>query len=550
MALLKFDFKPRWTDHHAAFQFSDFEYNPPVKFVSSHVGLPLPNIQPLPNATKGFSYDMSLPYVDFKALRACYESGCADVCNKVLYTTRRSRITTDYLVDSVLNYGYRTPPRLTDHVYQRCLDELRREFKVDEKITPLSLREAADQIPQNTSPGLPWINLYPSAKKGDIITRHFKSIERDWTSVGNGNRRYPLPDCAAFGRSHIGAYEKNKVRAVWVVPLTVVAAEARFALPIIGQLTDQTIGHHTAYGCEMMKGGMSWVHHQSLKAKYKDPGAKFLMTDYSSFDARVPAWLIRDCFSILREKMNLTREDANVWRRLVAYFINTPIQFADKRRLLTDHGVPSGSMWTNVIDTMVNFVQTRYLVYTLTRREPIFDVYFGDDGLIALPHDAVINLDDFSKVAKEKFGAIISPTKSYWTNRVSNIHFLGYFNNSGTPVKSLESLLASFLYPQHVQDDWAYTLSRAFGILFASAGNKTIFNLARKTYQMASHSEGKVEKAMHLVKEHPRMVRHFRQMGADIDAISPDLFKDATLTIPLENCRKLELGLDLVDGPS
>nr|QHA33705.1 reverse transcriptase [Atrato Partiti-like virus 5] len=502
----------------------------------------------MPPAHKGFSYDMSLPYVDFKAVRACYAAGCGDTCDKVLFHSRRSRVTTEYLFDNVLNYGYETPPRLKDDIYARCLDELRAEFKVTETITPLSLKEASQQIPQSTSPGLPWITMMPSAKKGEVLEKHFDKIAKDWEYIENGHRKYPLPDCAAFGRSHISGKDVNKVRAVWVVPLTVIAAEARFALPITDLLKKQEIGIHTAYGCEMMKGGMSWIHQQSLRAKLVDPGTKFLMTDYSSFDSRVPAWLIRDCFAILREKFKLTQAEQEVWRRIVSYFINTPIQFADKRRLLTNHGVPSGSMWTNVIDTMVNFLQTRYLVYGLMRTNPIYDIYFGDDGLIALPSWALINLNDIAKAAREKFGAIISPQKSYWTNILPNIHFLGYYNNNGAPFKSIESLIASFLYPQHVQDDWSYTLARALGILFASAGDKTIFKLCQTVYHMARQKdECTVTKAFSLVNTHPRMLRHFINMGTDVTSMSPELFKDVRLIVPIDTCTKWEKGVFLVD---
>nr|UUV42380.1 MAG: putative RNA dependent RNA polymerase [Kuusamo partiti-like virus] len=547
MAFLRYSISHRMTHGRAHVYIEDVKYAPPLPFTSRHGGLP-PYIVPLPSAFKGFSYDMSLPYVDFKAMRACYEAGADDITRKVLYGTRRSRITTDYLYDSVLNYGYQTPPRLTDDIYQRCLAELEVELNVDEKFEPLSIEEAATRIPQNTSPGLPWIQLMPTAKKGEVLAQHFNTIKREWEKVAEGNRKYPLPDCAAFGRSHIGPADVNKVRGVWVVPLTVVVAEARFALPIIDQLTSQKIGHHTAYGCEMMKGGMSWVNMQALRAKVKDPGTKFLMTDYSSFDANVPAWIIRDCFAILRKKMNMTAADANVYRRLVSYFINTPIQFSDKRRLLKQHGVPSGSMWTNIIDTMVNFIQTRYLVYTLTRTEPIFDVYFGDDGLIALPGHAILNLDDISKIAMEKFGAVISPKKSYWTNRPENIHFLGYYNNRGTCYKKPEGLIASFLYPQHMQDDWAYTLARGFGVLLASGGDKTIFRIVQRTWIMACRKEGAVEKAINLVTTHPRMVRHLTQMGTDVDKVSPELLMDVRLTVPEDDCRKIVNGICLVRG--
>lgn len=505
-----------------------------------------PALTVLPNAHRGFGFDTSLPRVDFKALRACFTAGEADLAKHVISKYKRSYMTVDHLYENIKNYGQEPPGRLSDPVYERVLLELEDQFDVKSKLDVLPLEEAVKHVPRNTSPGLPWLTLTPGLKKGEVLDKYYARIEEDWQNVESGNRRYPLPDCAAFGRTHIGSPDSNKVRNVWAVPLTVVAAEARFAHPIIEQLVQQKIGHNTAYGCEMMKGGMSWIHGQALKAKMSNPGVKFLMTDYSSFDSNVPAWLIRDCFKILRKKFNMTAKEANVFRRLVAYFINTPVQFADRRRVLKNHGVPSGSMFTNIIDTMVNFIQTRYCIYSLMAADPLFDIYFGDDGLIALPGENLVNLNDIASLAKEKFGAVINVKKSYWTHNLSNIHFLGYYNYFGTCYKELPGLIASLLYPQHNQDDWSYTMARAYGVLLASGGNRTIHHIVRTIWHMAKIKEGRVEHAEELVRTHPRMTRHLLQMGVDPEKVGIDLILRRENSIPENNCQKIVLGINLL----
>lgn len=44
----------------------------------------------------------------------------------------------------------------------------------------------------------------------------------------------------------------------------------------------------------MMKGGMMWLDGQIAQLNCKYGQTKILMIDYTSFDATVPAWLIRD----------------------------------------------------------------------------------------------------------------------------------------------------------------------------------------------------------------------------------------------------------------
>jgi hypothetical protein len=95
--------------------------------------------------------------------------------------------------------------------------------------------------------------------------------------------------------------------------------------------------------------------------------------DFSSFDTKVPAWLIRAAFGILRQNIEfstfqgkpVSKEDAqkwkNVWDGMVWYFINTPILMPDGRMFRKYRGVPSGSWWTQMIDSVVNFILIEYL---------------------------------------------------------------------------------------------------------------------------------------------------------------------------------------------
>jgi hypothetical protein len=128
-----------------------------------------------------------------------------------------------------------------------------------------------------------------------------------------------------------------------------------------------------AYGIEMATGGMAYINDMCQS----HIGKKYIMTDYRQFDKTPPAWLIRDAFSIVFDSFDLKHvEDAEgkVWpvnevrtqrriKKLVSYFINTPIRLASGERFRKRGGVPSGSTFTNIINTIINCIVTRFVHY-------------------------------------------------------------------------------------------------------------------------------------------------------------------------------------------
>lgn len=305
-----------------SFEYARFEEDVEFPVVSHGCELP-----PGP----GFPFRLERPSVSFKTYRAMAEKGLKNVADRVISTKARSHITPDNIWQGVLKYASKVPGRCADPVYQQCLNELRAEVAC--KLTVMDIKEAAEHIPGSTSPGLPFIRTHPGKKKGEIISQFMPKFSGYWTRVGRGQPVPLLPDCAAFARSHVGKAGVNKVRPVWAFPVEVVVEEARFSVPLQNALKEQNIGRQFAYGMELLKGGMTWLNNKLQRSRRRDPGAKFLMIDYTGFDNSVPAWLIRDVFDIIISLFpDATTEDRKRFKFLVNYFINTPIQNMDGRR--------------------------------------------------------------------------------------------------------------------------------------------------------------------------------------------------------------------------
>lgn len=82
------------------------------------------------------------------------------------------------------------------------------------------------------------------------------------------------------------------------------------------------------------------------------------------------------------------------------YFIDTPVKLSSGERLKKFGSVPSGSCFTNVIDSVVNALVTSYLVFNMTGDLPLDDLCLGDDSIVIT--EKPMNMGLFT-VIEEKF---------------------------------------------------------------------------------------------------------------------------------------------------
>lgn len=432
--------------------------------------------QQLPSA-EGFPLRLLPARKDVWAEEICKDVFGAEVITNILSSLHRSTMTYESLVADLMSYDVSPSLCNRDQIYMGVLNTIRSDLSDLGMITPLTTGAVAQRtdFPSNKSPGLPY-KLEGFRTKGEVLEAgKLHEINGIWQDVGFMKRKVDLPDVCLFGRAQIARTGKEKIRATWGYPIAVYIEEGRFFYPFQDRIKIRQHNFPIAYGYETANGGMTVLHEMLTKHK----GAKYLCLDWKSFDKTVPPWVIRDAFALIAEHIDWSHvqdvEDKiwpvapqpsqRRWKKMVDYFINTPIRTCKGERFLVSTGVPSGSCWTNLIDSIINAIYVRYSIYQTTSNFPLDEMYLGDDGVVIA--NGIVNLEDIARVAFEQFGAILNIAKSYVTTSVENVHFLGYFNIMGYPFKNQDFLIASFIQPEHTRKTGLEAATAALGQLWS-----------------------------------------------------------------------------------
>nr|WRQ64728.1 RNA-dependent RNA polymerase [Durnavirales sp.] len=234
--------------------------------------------------------------------------------------------------------------------------------------------------------------------------------------------------CIAFARTQ----QNNKTRLVWGFPLEMTMLESKYARPLI----DNFMLIPTPMSIGLMKPELGGRLLGICNKKKNIYGL-----DYSKFDSSISSTLIRYSFDILKTWFEYI--DENEWSIIVNYFCSTPIVMPNGN-LYTGkrHGVPSGSYFTQLIDSVVNVI----LIGALSSKFQL-DIYhrelfvLGDDSIFATRQKL-----DLQKVAEflMTYGIKLNIEKS----TKNQVHYLGATWKLGLPDLDVKQLAAKAVYPE------------------------------------------------------------------------------------------------------
>jgi len=315
-----------------------------------------------------------------------------------------------------------------------CLDEhLKYGFSAAYKI--FARPKGCDCLPALTTLEVVSQALKLSKSSGiPMMTTKAESLTYSVDREVQVRQRLKAPNpCVAYKRTQSG----NKTRLVWGYPLEMTIMEARFARPLIDQFKRRR---------SPMAFGMSKTELGAIIHRYVvDSPGKIVALDYSGFDTTISKTMIKQAFRILGTWF--TEEDCAEYgyNDLVSYFIRTPIVMPDGHLYRgKEHGVPSGSYFTQLVDSIVNVA----LCYALASR---FNFKFNNASLLVLGDDSIMNVThgDVDLIAwanyLEGFGLKLNIDKSH----IDEPHFLGAYWLRGKPDADLRILVNKAAFPEN-----------------------------------------------------------------------------------------------------
>lgn len=376
------------------------------------------------------------------------------------------------IAEKLDKYFLSLPPRMRSPVYAQAYRDVRRSFALPIPARPKHINDVISQYENsNRSPGLPYTKM-GVRRKDEVdpnnIIKAARSIK--W----HGIKKWNVP-CNAVAKTMVGP--KPKLRLIWVYPTEMTYIEGMFAMPLIKAYKGLQSWTPYAIWVQYAKGHMKYISSQLQE------GQTWLGCDWSSFDSNVPAWMIRDAFGILEANLDWSgvydswgvtkpRYLRNLWRAAVNYFIDTPVKYPDGSVRVKHHGVPSGSFFTNIVDTLVNAIAVKTLLL-LQKVVTGYQLFMGDDSLVAC--SGPVDLNCMSKDANRLFGFVLNPSKSDFCVEPQ---FLGFtMGKGGVPKTEYCKLVAQLMLPARPDRSLDDVITRAKSLRLSSLGaNRRFLN--------------------------------------------------------------------------
>lgn len=328
--------------------------------------------------------------------------------------------------------------------YRKSLEQLKSIFRL--KLKPLvyhsdeDIRNALPKVDTHSG----WTYIETGLKeKGKNISGSYKTFQRfKQSAIQEGSFRKPI--LIGFRTQASGEYEddgsrtgtgKHKLRVVSMVDMYVIIAELMFAKPIQNFMATQNF----------YAGGKDETEISSIITNWRVNNRRFLSIDYSSFDQTISSWLIEDAFSVIREAFVMYPWQEKLFDVIVHDFIHKDFVLSEGI-LHSDKGVPSGSMFTQIIDTLVNWLVVN--TYFNSINEKCEMIIMGDDNAIFTK--AQVDIEHLASYIIKNFGLIIKTDdkSNEGECRKDDVKFLSRYWTFDGQWRHPNQLISRLLFPE------------------------------------------------------------------------------------------------------
>lgn len=266
------------------------------------------------------------------------------------------------------------------------------------KLRPISLLTAIKLLKNNTNSGLPYF-ISKGRVKPKVLDEFGKLVKE----------RYP---CILFTRTQ----ESGKTRNVWGYPIADTLNEMLFYAPLLDYQKQYAKYRSAIHSPDIVCNSMT-----ILVKRCKKENKVMVSIDFGEYDNTVKTYLQDQAFNYIKALFQDKYADDidYIRQRFNSIEIITPDGI-----LKGEHGVPSGSTFTNEVDSIVQFL----IGISLPFVDELSVQIQGDDGVYLIPkgyEDELIN-------KFESFGLKVNKSKSYKSSDyaiyLQNLFHIDYLN--------------------------------------------------------------------------------------------------------------------------
>lgn len=215
----------------------------------------------------------------------------------------------------------------------------------------------------------------------------------------------------------------------------------------------------------------------------------FIVLDWSGFDASVQNWEIDFAFNCLKSVMtfpNRLSELAFDYSR--AIFKRRKILAPDGQMYMRNSGIPSGSYFTNMVGSIINYTRIKFLMFTLGL--PIYKIRVqGDDSITATTSEAAPDARRLASIGQQ-YGWTLKPEKCIITDYSTEVVFLGRSMRHRYNVRERNRALRLICFPEFRVTDPTISTARVHAIM-NDAGN--VDSLFDKIYLAMYNTYGEAQ---------------------------------------------------------
>jgi len=242
-------------------------------------------------------------------------------------------------------------------------------------LAPLSSQEAFNRLPKSTNWGSPYFKSgtdYGSVYFKDYLNFYFN----------DKLKLLEYPSVLGWRGQPTSLSELPKQRDVWMYPHFMSILEKRYLDPAI-KIARRDLTFSALNGFDGVDYGITKLFSDLQSALGNNETLFLLSVDFSKFDKSIKEELTREAFSIIKYwyiNNKVYCEDLDI---ICNYFLSGPLLLPNNQVLTGIHGVPSGSGFTNFVDSIINLLFYYYLIYSNSHlfSETGFPLVQGDDGI-------------------------------------------------------------------------------------------------------------------------------------------------------------------------